>query len=107
MENLYNNTYIHNIPKNTDHCVNIDTTHLINIDKKITHMENKIDTLDTKLNMIMELLDKDISTDCKKMSKHIDFVNEVYTKIKNPLGFLVNKVNSVLHITNNNSNITN
>ena len=30
------------------------------------------------------------------MSKHIDFVDNVYDTVKNPLGFLVNKMNTLI-----------
>ena len=36
---------------------------------------------------------KGLSEDCKKMSEHIDFVENVYENVKNPLGFLCNKLN--------------
>ena len=63
-------------------------------------MEQKLDLILTKLNSlekdvayIKSKFDEGLSDDCKKMSEHIDFVENVYENVKNPLGFLCNKLN--------------
>ena len=43
--------------------------------------------------MILELL-KDNSKDCKKMSSHIDFIDNVYENVKAPLNFVCNSINN-------------
>ncbi len=48
--------------------------------------------IDLKLVTILELLQTEIRPNCKKMSSHIDFVDNVYENVKNPLGFICNKV---------------
>jgi len=53
--------------------------------------EKKIEDIDTKLDLILELLNSNKSS-CKKMGDHIDFIEKVYENVKNPLGFICNKV---------------
>ena len=59
------------------------------IHEKILQIENKIDKLETKLDKILELLEKD----CKKMTDHIDFIENVYDNVKSPFYYLMDKVN--------------
>lgn len=72
------------------------------VKSKLDSLEYKLIDVEVKLNKITELLEKDISPNCKKMSSHIDFVDKVYDTVKNPLGFICNKVN-VLSGNENNS----
>ena len=58
------------------------------IETRFTDLENKID-------LILEILQKDVQPNCKKMSSHIDFVDNVYENVKNPLGFICSKVSKV------------
>jgi len=60
--------------------------------KKIDDLESKMNEIDLKLITILELLQTEIRPNCKKMSSHIDFVDNVYENVKNPLGFICNKV---------------
>jgi hypothetical protein len=63
------------------------------IKSKLDSLEYKLIDLEVKLNKITELLEKDISPNCNKMSSHIDFVDKVYDTVKSPLGFICSKVN--------------
>ena len=63
------------------------------IKSKLDSLEYKMIDLDIKLNKIIELLEGDIKPNCSKMSSHIDFVDNVYDNVKNPLGFFCNKIN--------------
>lgn len=74
------------------------------IKSKLNSLEYKLIDLEVKLNTILDLLEKDINPNCKKMSSHIDFVDNVYDNVKNPLGFICNKVNGLSG--NNNYNLT-
>jgi|TARA_B110000858_G_C17756539_1_gene452417 hypothetical protein len=60
--------------------------------KKLDDLESKMNEIDLKLVTILELLQTEIRPNCKKMSSHIDFVDNVYENVKNPLGFICNKV---------------
>jgi hypothetical protein len=63
------------------------------IKNKLDSLEYKLIDLEVKLNKILELLENDVAPNCNKMSTHIDFIDKVYDTVKNPLGFLCNKVN--------------
>ena len=63
------------------------------IEKRLTKLENKCEDIDKKCDMILELL-KDNSKDCKKMSSHIDFIDNVYEYVKAPLNFVCNSINN-------------
>ena len=58
-------------------------------------MEERLDQIEKKLDLILELLQEDVKKNCEKMGSHIDFVENVYDNVKNPLGFLCNKVNTL------------
>jgi len=60
--------------------------------KKLADLESKMNEIDLKLVTILELLQTEIRPNCKKMSSHIDFVDNVYENVKNPLGFICSRV---------------
>lgn len=60
---------------------------------RINDLERKFEKINEKLDLIIEILNKDLKQNCKKMGEHIDFVENVYDNVKNPLGFLCNKIN--------------
>ena len=60
---------------------------------KLEEIDDKINRLEVKIDLILELLQKEVNPNCKKMGSHIDFVENVYDNVKNPLGFICNKVN--------------
>ena len=62
------------------------------IDKRLTNLENDVKNINKKCDMILELL-KDNSKDCKKMSSHIDFIDNVYENVRAPLNFVCNSIN--------------
>ena len=65
------------------------------IKSKLDSLEEKINDLDDKLSDILILLERDIKPNCNKMSSHIDFVDNVYDTVKNPLGFMCNKISKL------------
>jgi hypothetical protein len=65
---------------------------------KILDLENMFKVIETKMDKILELLEKD----CKKMSDHIDFVENVYDNVKMPFYYVMNKVNYFVSSDNNN-----
>ena len=60
--------------------------------RKLNDLESKMNEIDLKLVTILELLQTEIRPNCKKMSSHIDFVDNVYENVKNPLGFICSRV---------------
>ena len=63
-----------------------DTNFLKN---KMLDLENQFKIIDKKMDKILEILEKD----CKKMSDHIDFVENVYDNVKMPFYYVMDKVN--------------
>jgi len=60
---------------------------------KLDSLEYKLIDLEVKLNKIIDLLERDITPNCNKMSSHIDFIDTVYDTVKSPLNFMCNKIN--------------
>ena len=56
---------------------------------KMLDLENQFKIMDKKMDKILEILEKD----CKKMSDHIDFVENVYDNVKMPFYYVMDKVN--------------
>jgi uncharacterized protein YaaN involved in tellurite resistance len=64
----------------------MDETNLIN---KMIELENRCERIEQKMDKILDLLEKD----CKKMTDHIDFIENVYDNVKSPFYYLMDKVN--------------
>jgi uncharacterized protein YaaN involved in tellurite resistance len=64
---------------------------------KIIELEKCCERMETKMDKILELLEKD----CKKMTDHIDFVENVYDNVKSPFYYIMDKVNSVSLLSTN------
>lgn len=60
---------------------------------KINKLEKKINILNDKIDLILDILNKDIKQNCNKMAIHIDFIETIYENVKNPLGFICNRLN--------------
>ena len=63
---------------------------------KILELEKRCERMETKMDKILEILEKD----CKKMTDHIDFIENVYDNVKSPFYYLMDKVNSVSLLSN-------
>ena len=77
-------------------------TDLIVIYNKISNLENRLDNIENKLNKLLDkfqILDE-LHPQCKKMTEHIDFVEGVYDKVKQPMHFIFDKISQLKHITN-------
>lgn len=59
------------------------------INLKLTNLENKIETIEKKI-------DCEIVDECKKMGNHINFVENVYENVKHPLGYINNKIKNFM-----------
>jgi hypothetical protein len=66
---------------------------------KMLDLENQFKIMDKKMDKILEILEKD----CKKMSDHIDFVENVYDNVKMPFYYVMDKVNYL--VTNDNKKL--
>lgn len=79
------------------------------MDKKLDLILEKLNVIETDILKLQEdvaiiklKVDGDLKNSCQKMSKHIDFIENVYDNVKNPLGFICNKISSI----SGNSNYT-
>jgi len=79
-----------------------------------SNIQNKLDSLETQMNRIENKLDKllkdfeilnELEPQCKKMSDHIDFVENVYDKVKSPMYYILNKISQIRNITNIDENM--
>ena len=61
--------------------------------RKIDDLEKKISSLEEKIEKLVNLLEN-VKEDTGKMSSHIDFVDNVYTRVKTPLFWICDKVSS-------------
>ena len=60
---------------------------------RLEELNEKIDNNSKMLNDILKLLRNDVTKNCKKMNEHIEFVENVYDAIKNPLSYICNSIN--------------
>jgi len=60
---------------------------LSEICSKLDSIDKKIDELNSKINQN--------SKDCERMTSHITFIETVYEHVKNPMMFIVNRINKI------------
>lgn len=73
----------------------IEDNSMNEIKELLTTLNTNIQSMDDKLDKILEKLNVEILQDCKKMSSHIDFIEQVYDNVKSPLNFICNSVNNL------------
>ena len=56
---------------------------------KIKNLEKKYDEIDEKLDKILEILNTDLRKNCKKMGRHMDFIENVFNNVKNFLKIML------------------
>jgi hypothetical protein len=66
-------------------------------DDNLTHLIDRMDTLERKLDLILLKLDGSVINNCDKMGTHIDFVNGVYATVKIPLNYIANKIHKIIN----------
>lgn len=66
------------------------------VENRLSELEKQYSRIEEKLDLIISIFKKDVAPNCAKMSGHIDFVENVYDNVKNPLGYLCNKVGSFI-----------
>lgn len=65
--------------------------------QEIAELRNLILDIDLKLDKLLQLFEAQ-TTDSKKMSQHIDFIETVYDSIKTPFNFIMRAVDTTLVI---------
>ena len=71
------------------------TTTLDEIKEMLITLNNNVEKLNEKVDIISKKLDEEIYDECKKMGSHIDFIERVYDSMKFPLNYLCNTINSI------------
>lgn len=80
----------------------INDNNIDNLIYKIKELDSQYKIINKKLDNILEILEKDV----KKMSDHIDFVENVYENIKSPFHYVMNRVNYMVTGTGEKIKIT-
>jgi len=80
------------LESHSDLDTNLDLDSDLNLNIKIEQLNIKIEELNIKIDKILNILKKDVSVNTRKMSDHINFVENVYENVKYPLGFICNTV---------------
>lgn len=66
----------------------------------LIRIENRLQSIETRLDSMENTLHAKVFKSCEKMSEHIDFIENVYDNVQQPLSYIVNKVNRVLGYQN-------
>jgi len=61
------------------------------LEKKTESIENELKKIDDKLTDLIILMN-DNKRDCEKMSSHIDFIDNVYQKLKTPIDYVCKRL---------------
>lgn len=71
------------------------------LDLSLEILKERTEEMNKKLDKLCRLVDEHVVPDCDKMSSHINFIETVYNTVKNPLGFLCNRINRVIGMIDN------
>lgn len=80
--------------KESENCKNCENC------KKLEKLQENVSNLQERLDYIVNLLENNVIKNCNKMGNHIDFVENIYDHVKNPLGYLCHKINSLIYDKN-------
>jgi hypothetical protein len=72
-----------------------DPSHDEEKEKEWRILIDRMDTIERKLDLIVQKLDASVIKNCDKMGSHIDFVNGVYATVKVPLNYISNKIHKL------------
>ena len=71
------------------------------LDLSLSALKDRTEEMNEKLDKLCKLVDEHVVPDCDKMSNHINFIEAVYNTVKNPLGFLCNRINRMIGVIGN------
>lgn len=69
---------------------------LIKINKNLESIDKKLGDIEDRMTILENKVDGELIKECKKMGSHIDFVETVYDNVKHPLGYINNKIKSII-----------
>ena len=61
-------------------------------ENELQEIREELREIRLQMDRIEELLLNNVEKNCKKMGEHIEFVESVYDKVKNPLSYICNKI---------------
>ena len=64
----------------------------------LTEVSEKVDKLQEDVSKILILLESTVKKNCDKMVEHINFIEDVYTKVKYPLEYVTDKINNTCNM---------
>lgn len=67
--------------------------------EKLEELSKLTESLRDEVKLLSDKIDK-LTVICSRMDTHIDFVEDTYENLKNPLNFISSKFNSSLKIEN-------
>ena len=60
----------------------------------LSELSKKVDKLQEDVAKILILLESSVKTNCDKMGEHINFIEDVYSKVKYPMEYVADKITS-------------
>ena len=62
----------------------------------VKEIYNKVDNIEKKIIALENKMNEEMVPECKKMGTHIDFIENVYETVRYPLGYLCNRVKTII-----------
>ena len=81
--------------------INLINCKIDNIEVKIDNIDKDIIKINEKIDLLIEIINKDVKENCQKMSSHIDFIQKVYENVKAPMNYICSKFNNLMLLDNN------
>ena len=81
----------------------------MSLSERVEKLQIKIDKIERKMDLIINKIDElsskvgSVGESCDNMDNHIHFINGVYTTVRSPLEWIVNRTNTLMGDTHNNS----
>ena len=60
----------------------------------LSELSKKVDKLQEDVAKILILLESSVKANCDKMGEHINFIEDVYSKVKYPMEYVADKITS-------------
>ena len=65
-------------------------------ENKFLYLDNKLNLIEKKIDKITEILENSVDLNCKKMSQHINFIENIYQHVRFPLFYICSFVNHLI-----------
>ena len=76
------------------------------MEQEIISIKSQLEIINEKLDKIILKIDNDVTGECKKMGDHIDFIENIYSNVKKPLGFVCSKLQLLIRNDDQNYSLT-